>query len=95
MKSAEELERQVDVAKWEWLKPHHERGSLIVVADDLSLPAVGEHLAADDTAVVSSWLAAGQLGRPSSDQCACWDKDSSRRFAMLVISPYILIQSID
>jgi hypothetical protein len=95
MNSNEELESQVDVAMWEWLKPHQERGSLIVVADGLSLPVVGERLAADDTAVVSSWLAAGQLGRPSADQCACWDKDPTRRFAMLVISPYILIQPID
>ena len=94
MRSAEELERQVDVAMWEWLKPHHERGSLIVVADGLSLAAVGERLAADDTAAVSLWLAAGQLGRPSADQSACWDKDPFRRFAMLIISPYILIQSI-
>jgi hypothetical protein len=95
MQNAEELERQVDVALWEWLKPHHERGSLIVVAGGLSLAEVGERLAADDTACVSSWLVAGQIGRPSADQCACWDKNPSRRFAMLVISPYILIQSID
>lgn len=94
MKSTEELERQVDVAMWEWLRPHHERGSLILVDEGLSLAAVGERLAADDTAAVAAWMAAGQLGRPTADECVCWDNEPCRRFAMLVISPYILIQSI-
>jgi hypothetical protein len=94
MEQREELERQVDIAAWEWLKPHHERGGLILVADGLTLAEVGERLAADDTATVSAWLESGRIGRPTADQCACWDEDPGRRFAMLVISPYVLIQHL-
>jgi hypothetical protein len=95
MEPRQELDRQVDVAVWEWLKPHNERGALIVVAGGLSLVEVGERLAADDTATVASWLADGRIARPSAEQCVCWDAKPSCRFAMLVISPYVLVQPLD
>jgi hypothetical protein len=91
----EELELQVDVAAWEWLKPHHERGGLLVVAEGLSLAEVGERLAADDVAAVSSWLSEGRVARPSAEKCDSWDMMPSCRFAMLVISPYVLVQPLD
>lgn len=92
MERREELGRQVDIAAWEWLRPHNERGRLILVAEGLSLAEVGEALAADDVATVSAWLTEGRVGPPSADRCAAWDGDPARRFSMLVVSPYVLVQ---
>ena len=90
--SRDELARQVDRAPWEWLRPHGDRGSLLLVGPALSLEEVGERLAMDDTVAVSAWLAAGQISRPSADQIEAWDSDPALPFAILIISPYILIQ---
>ena len=88
----EELALQVDVAEWSWLRPHLERGGLIVVAPELEIAEVGERIARDDTAVVGAWIEAGKLSKPSDGQIAAWDADSSACFSTLIISPYILVQ---
>jgi hypothetical protein len=95
MERREELGRQVDVAAWEWLRPHGERGGLIFVSEGLSLAEVGAALADDDVATVSAWLTDGRVGPPSAEQCADWDRKPALRFSMLVISPYVLIQLYD
>lgn len=90
--SREELALTIDEAQWQWLKPHLERGALITVSPDLDLAAAGERIAADDAAQVGAWVAAGRVGKPTAEQIAAWDHDPARKFLMLVISPYVLVQ---
>lgn len=92
--SRAELALTIDEAQWQWLKPHLERGALITVAPSLDLAAVGERLAADDTNQAGAWIAAGLVGKPTVEQIAVWDHEPARRFLMLVVSPYVLVQEI-
>ena len=90
----EELALQVDVAEWGWLRPHGERGGLIVVAGRLDLAEVGERVAADDAAAVQGWLVDGGIRKPAAAELEAWNAASDRRFRMLVVSPYVLIQEL-
>jgi len=87
----EELAVTIDEAEWQWIKPHGERGVLITVARGLDLAEAGARIAADDTAVVGEWIAGGLIGKPTAEEIAAWDKEPTRRFAMLIVSPYILM----
>lgn len=91
----QELAGQVDTAQWEWLRAHNERGALIVVDGMLELAQVGDRIAADDMASVQAWLASGLLAKPTREQLDRWDAEPHAPFAMLVISPYVLIQQVE
>lgn len=90
----QELAGQVDTAQWEWLRAHNERGALIVVDGMLELAQVGDRIAADDMTSVQAWLASGLLAKPTREQLVVWDAEPHTPFAMLVISPYVLIQPV-
>lgn len=94
MKTREELALNIDEAQWQWLKPNLERGALITVAAALDLAAAGEKIAADDTEVVTAWIAAGQVGKPTAADIEAWDKEPGKKFLTLIISPYVLIQEL-
>lgn len=91
----DKLVLEIDVAKWEWLKPHNDRDSLFVVSRDLELAEVGARVAADDAATVQRWLASHLVTKPSAEQSTIWGKDPSISFDMLIVSPFILIQERD
>lgn len=88
----EKLAHTIDVAEWGWLRAHLERGGLIVVAPDLDLAETGRKVAADDTDAIRPLIAAGRLAKPSREQVAAWDKKRAKKFRMLIVSPYVLIQ---
>ena len=92
--SLEELALAVDEAQWQWLKPHLERGAIITVSAALDLAEAGERIAADDMTLVSQWIESGKVGKPTLDQITAWDAEPAKKFLMLVISPYVLIQEI-
>lgn len=88
----QELAQQVDQARWEWLRPHQERGALIVVDAMLELADVGERLAMDDAATVQAWLASQMIAKPTPEQLDAWNQQPQLLFSMLVVSPFVLIQ---
>ena len=88
----ERLVGQLDQARWEWLKPHHERGAVFLVDPMLDLITVAERVACDDSAAVSSWLASHCLARPDEQQVALWAGQDHLSFQMVVVHPYVLIQ---
>ena len=94
METREELALNIDEARWQWLKPHLERGALITVAAALDLAEAAEKIAADDTGPVSAWIAAGKIGKPTEEEIAAWDEEPDKKFLTLIISPYVLIQEI-
>ncbi len=90
----EELALQVDEAEWGWLRPHLERGGIIVISHGLDLADAGVGIAEDNTAAVQGWISAGMLGKPTEEQIEEWDADQGRRFRTLIVSPFILVQEI-
>ncbi len=92
MASREDLARSVDEAEWEWLRAHMDRGGLIVVSRKLDLVEAGLKIAVDDSATVRGWIDAGLLTKPSPEQVASWDLARDRKFQVLIVSPYILMQ---
>ena len=88
------LKESIQDAEWSWLAPHHARGALIVVAQDLDLAEVGFKISRDEVAEVSQWLKAGALARPTSAQSEAWDQNPQQRFRFLIVQPYVLIQSM-
>ena len=90
----EEMALAVDEAEWDWLRAHLGRGGLVLLAQDLDIVDVGLNIAADDTAAISGWIAAGKLAKPSAGEVAAWDGSRSKRFLSLIVSPYVLIQEI-
>jgi len=90
----EELALQVDEAEWGWLLPHSERGALVVVSGGLDLAEVGERMAADDSAAIQGWIDAGEIAKPTAGNLEAWNAAPDRRFRILVVSPYVLIQEL-
>jgi hypothetical protein len=88
----EELILAVNEADWHSLRAHLERGGVIVVADDLDLVDVGVSVAEDDAAVISGWIEAQKLNRPTAEQIAAWNLTRDKLFYCLIVSPYVLIQ---
>lgn len=93
-RSREELALAIAEAEWQWLKPHLERGALITVATAIDLAEAGERMAADDAERVGEWISSGRIGKPEAAEIAAWNTTPAKKFLMLVVSPYVLIQEI-
>lgn len=83
---------EIEEVEWHWLRPHLDRGALIVVDPTLELADAAASISADDTVRVGAWITAGQLAKPTLEQITAWDADPVRAFRMLIIQPYVLIQ---
>jgi hypothetical protein len=93
-KSKEELALNIDEAQWQWLKPHLERGALVTVAASLDLAETGERIALDHSASVAAWINSGKIGKPTAAEIEQWNGLPEKKFLVLIISPYVLIQEI-
>ncbi|WP_321366144.1 DUF2288 domain-containing protein [uncultured Desulfuromusa sp.] len=91
---AESLRRDLADVNWRELRIHLQRDAIIVVADELDLIAVGVAVAEDDKKSVESWIAANQLGKPNEQQLESWEQEPDKSFQMLIVQPFILIQSV-
>lgn len=87
-----EMALSIGEAEWSWLKPHLERGGVILVDDSLDLVDTALKMAADDADVIQRFVADGKIGKPSLAQLKRWDAELHKRFAILIVSPYVLIQ---
>ncbi len=90
--SREELALSVDEAEWDCLRAHLERGGVILVDDSLDLVETAVKMAGDDAARIKEWITSGKIGKPSEAQIHSWNEDRQKKFAMLIVSPYVLIQ---
>jgi hypothetical protein len=88
----EELAMRIDEAEWSWLRAHLERGGVILVDDNIDLADAALRVAEDDAETIEQWITSGRIGKPSESQIHAWDTDKHKKFAMLIISPYVLIQ---
>lgn len=90
--SKEELTLQIDEADWEILRPHMQRGGIIWVDDKVNLAEAALRVASDDATTIEQWIIAGLIGKPTDEQILDWNGDVYKKFSMLVVSPYVLIQ---
>jgi len=88
----EDLALTIDETEWSWLRAHLEQGGLILVNDSLDLAEAALKVAADDVATIEQWISDGMIGKPSETQILLWNGDKRKKFAMLIVSPYVLIQ---
>lgn len=94
METKEELALNIDEAQWQWLKPHLERGSLVTLDASLDLAETGERIALDDSASIAALINAGKIGKPTAEEIEAWENEPEKKFLVLIISPYVLIQEI-
>jgi hypothetical protein len=90
--SKEDLALAIDEAEWSWLRAHLSRGGLILVDDSLDLADAAHKVACDEAKVIEQWVISGRIGKPSESQMHSWDSENHKKFAMLIVSPYVLIQ---
>lgn len=93
--TAEKSCAEIEEVEWHWLRLHLERGAVIVVAPPLDLASVAASLAADDTVAVGAWIAGGELAKPTLAQVEAWNAEPARRFRMLIVQPWVLIQATE
>lgn len=87
-----ELKETLDEAEWEWLIPHVQRDAVVVVAVELDLLDVGVAIAGDDVSSVGQWIDEALISKPSTKQVGEWNSDRIKRFATLIVQPYVLVQ---
>jgi hypothetical protein len=90
--SKEEMALTIDETDWISLRAHLHRGGLILVDDSLDLADTAHKVAADDIAVIQQLVEYGMIGKPSDTKIRAWEEDKQKKFAMLVVSPYVLFQ---
>lgn len=89
-----ELRESIDNAKWEWLKPHLQRGTLLLIAFNLDLAEVAYRISQDDTDYIRKLMNGNFLKRPSEEQIHKWDQTPEREFRFIIVQPYVLMQEI-
>lgn len=92
MSLLQELQKQIENARWEDLRRHTARDAIIIVADELDLATVGEKIARDDSDFIHHLIETNKLTKPDLEQMQIWEKDHERVFPMLIVQPYVLIQ---
>ena len=90
----ESFKRDLAEVSWRELKIHLQRDAIIVVSTNLDLVTVGVAVADDDKNLVETWVSANQLGKPTEKQVESWEQEPDKRFQMLIVQPFILLQSV-
>lgn len=90
----EDIERQVDVCSWKLLTPHIEKANLFVIADDADFADIAFAIASDDTQRVQGLLKKNVIFRLSPEVLYTWNQIPDKKFRMIVLSPYLLIQEV-
>ena len=88
------FERDLAEVAWRELKIHLQRDAIITVAEKLDIIAVSVAIAEDDGGKVEGWITAEQLGKPTEEQLKNWEQNQDKKFRMLIVQPYILIQEV-
>lgn len=90
--SKEELALTIDEADWSCLRAHLGRGGLILVDDSLDLADTAHRVAADDIESIQQLVEQGMVGKPTDAKIRSWEENVDKKFAMLIVSPYVLFQ---
>lgn len=87
---------QADIAdsSWQDILPHAKRDAVVVIDAQLNLLDVAEAIALDKTSVVSDWIAAQLLAKPSAEQLTDWNDNPQRKFTTAIVQPFVIIQPL-
>jgi hypothetical protein len=88
------LQDELDTVDWRALRIQMRRDSVILAAAELDLVEVACCVAQDRAGDVAGWIDAGQLRKPTAEELAAWERNMEKTFRMLVVAPYVLIQSV-
>jgi len=90
---AQKLTRECGVIEWPLLKPHYERGALIIVQEGLDIVSVGVEIAEDNQTQIKQWISDQRLIKPTPEQVDDWEQHNTH-FKSLVVAPFVLMQII-
>ncbi|PLY04086.1 MAG: DUF2288 domain-containing protein [Desulfuromonas sp.] len=91
----ESLQRDLAEVCWRDLRIHLQRDAVIIVAPEIDIIDAGVAVAGDDKFLVERWVSAGQVAKPSKEQLESWENELDKPFRMLIVQPFILIQSAE
>ena len=88
------LTKDLDQAEWAWIMKHSERDAVILVSPAQDLVEVGVQVAVDNAELISAWVDAKQIQKPTLLQLAHWNGNPTLKFMVLVVAPYVLVQEV-
>ncbi len=89
-----QLRDELGVVAWRDLKPHHVRGAVFMVAQNLDLVDVAVAVAVDDIETVKAWLISGEFARLDPDLAETWSAAGGPPLQCVITQPYVLIQTV-
>lgn len=92
--SLEDIKQQLDICVWQLIEPHVEKSNLFIIADELDFAEVALDIVSDNTDRVGSLLAKHQIFRIAPEMSYTWNKIPDKKFRMIVLAPYLLIQEV-
>ena len=88
------FEEELAPVEWSLLRPHMERGALILVSPKMSIVNVAVAVAEDDAEKVGKWIESGKLSKPDQEQLDKWNAAPKTLLNMLIVQPYVLAQEV-
>ncbi len=88
----EKLEEELDTTDWDALLPHHERGALVLVSEELALLDVAVKVAEGNLQQVQAWMTSGHLTKPTAAQIQTWSQSKQTPFQFLIVQPWVFAQ---
>ena len=90
----ENLQEQLDECTWKDLVPHFARGNIIKVSTSLDILETAIDVANDNAVKVKLLLEEKKLDHATDEDLKAWNETPEKRFKMLVVAPFILIQEL-
>jgi hypothetical protein len=90
----ETFRKDLAEVSWRDLRIHLQREAIICVDATLDLITVAVAVAEDDKKKVEQWLQQCKVGKPSAEQLRLWEGEQEKRFQMLIVQPFILVQDV-
>ncbi len=94
MGSEKSIEESIDEAEWGWLKPHADRGGLIVVHPEIRLGEAACRIAMDDKETVQKWIEDHKIFKPDQSQIDQWAQVPTKKFLCVIVDPFVLAQEV-
>lgn len=88
-----DFSNEIQNASWLILEPHHRRGGLFCVSNNLDLAIVADAIATDKANQVKIWLDNGDFKKVEDEDTKNFDMESAEEIAkFIIVQPYVLIQ---
>ncbi|MBD64586.1 MAG: hypothetical protein CME62_05240 [Halobacteriovoraceae bacterium] len=91
----EKLKTEIEEADWSMIKPHVERGAVLLISSQLDLLDVGVAIAQDKVQFIKLWLDEGLITKTDDIDSKAFEEDQfKKQFKFIIIQPYVLIQHV-